>query len=267
MKPTNRSAYLEAFLETGSIPVGIIDTHTHMNDVYGTCMCVYEYEETIRRAKEQGIAGIWCSPHSDLFDGLARNGEITEMMDRYPGYVRGYFGFNPNYAEEYDVEDVLKHEGYIGFKTLPDYYRTPLGDWRYQKLFEIANAYSLALLVHTWGFSRYNDVEDMKKIADRYPDIRLIMGHSAPNRLDDAIALAKEKENVYLDLCDIHRHSGIVAKMVNAVGSEKVLFGTDLPWYDPNYCLGSVLYADVTDADRDNIFYKNSERIIGRIKK
>lgn len=52
MKPTNRSAYLEAFLETGSIPVGIIDTHTHMNDVYGTCMCVYEYEETIRRAKE-----------------------------------------------------------------------------------------------------------------------------------------------------------------------------------------------------------------------
>ena len=80
MKPTNRSAYLEAFLETGSIPVGIIDTHTHMNDVYGTCMCVYEYEETIRRAKEQGIAGIWCSPHSDLFDGLARNGEITEMI-------------------------------------------------------------------------------------------------------------------------------------------------------------------------------------------
>ena len=107
----------------------------------------------------------------------------------------------------------------------------------------------------------------MKKIADHYPDIRLIMGHSAPNRLDDAIALAKEKENVYLDLGDIHRHSGIVAKMVNAVGSEKVLFGTDLPWYDPNYCLGSVLYADIADADRDNIFYKNAERIIRSIKK
>ena len=72
-----------------------------------------------------------------------------------------------DFAEEYDVEDVLKHEGYIGFKTLPDYYRTPLGDRRYQKLFEIADAYSLALLVHTWGFSRYNDVEDMKKNRKR----------------------------------------------------------------------------------------------------
>ena len=131
----------------------------------------------------------------------------------------------------------------------------------------MANDCSLVLLVHTWGYSRYNDVDHMKRIADRYPDIQLIMGHSSPNRLDDAIALVQEKKNVYLDLCDIHRHSGIVAKMVNSVGSEKVLFGTDLPWYDPNYCLGSVLYADVTDADRDNIFYKNSERIIGRIKK
>lgn len=267
MKPKNNSVYLEQFLETGRIPVGIIDSHTHMNDVYGTCMCVYDYEETIRRVKEQGIAGIWCSPHCDLYNPLAPNKEILEMMDRYPGYVRGYYGFNPNYADFYNVEDVLKHEGYIGFKTLPDYYRVPIDDARYKKLFELANDCSIVLLVHTWGYSRYNDVDHMKRIADRYPDIQLIMGHSSPNRLDDAIALVQEKKNVYLDLCDIHRHSGIVAKMVNSVGSEKVLFGTDLPWYDPNYCLGSVLYADVTDADRDNIFYKNSERIIGRIKK
>ncbi len=267
MKPKNNSLYLEQFLETGKIPVGIVDTHTHMNDVYGTCMCVYEYEETIRRAKEQGLKGIWCSPHSDLFDPLSLNKEIEEMMDKYPDFVRGYYGFNPNYSESYQVEDVLKHAGYIGFKTLPDYYRTPIDDERYQKLFALADDLSLVLLVHTWGYSQYNDVDDMKKIADRYPNIQLIMGHSAPNRLDDSVALAKAKKNVYLDLCDIHRHSGIVAKMVNAVGSEKVLFGTDLPWYDPNYCLGSVLYAAITDEDRDNIFYKNSERITRRIKK
>lgn len=268
MKPKNKSAYLESFIETGKIPVGIIDTHTHMNDVYGTCMCVYEYDETVRRAKEQGVTGIWCAPHSDLFDPLSLNGEINEMMKKYPDYVRGYFGFNPNYSELYgSFDEVLKNEGYIGFKTLPDYYKTPIDDGRYKKLFETANEHSLVLLVHTWGYSEYNDVDDMKKIVDSYPDIQLIMGHSSPNRLDDAIALAKSKKNVYLDLCDIHRHSGIVAKMVNAVGSEKVLFGTDLPWYDPNYCLGSVLYADITDSDRDNIFYKNAGRIIRSIKK
>ena len=32
---------------------------------------------------------------------------------------------------------------------------------------------------------------------------------------------------MYLDLCDIHRHSGIVDKMVENCGADKVLYGTD----------------------------------------
>lgn len=267
MKPKNNSAYLEQFLETGKLPVGVIDSHTHMNDVYGTCMSVYEYDDSIAHIKEQGIAGIWCSPHTDMYDPLSCNREIVEMMDRYPGYVHGYYAYNPNYADSYHVEDVLKHDGYIGFKTLPDYFRVPLEDPRYDKMFALADDLSLVLLVHTWGYSAYNDVDQMRRVADRYPNIQLIMGHSAPNRLDDSIALVNDKKNVYLDLCDIHRHSGIVAKMVNSVGNEKIVFGTDMPWYDPRYGIGSVLYADITDADRDQIFYKNAERIIRGIKK
>lgn len=269
MEPKNNSSLLTYFRKNGKLPFGVIDSHTHMNDVYGTCLSVYTYDETIARCKEQGVKGIWCSPHSDLFDPLSTNIEIREMMKKYPDFVRGFYAFNPNYAEDYgkDIEDVLHIDGYIGFKTLPDYYKTSVGDARYDKMYALASERRLVLLVHTWGYSRYNDVDDMARIADKYPDIQLILGHSSPNRLDDAIALVKRTENVYLDLCDIHRHSGIVEKMTKAAGSGKILFGTDLPWYDPTYAIGSVLCADISDEDRENIFYKNAETILNKIKK
>ena len=97
------------------------------------------------------------------------------------------------------------------------------------------------------------------------------MGHSSPGELDIAIEVAKKYENTYLDLCDIHRHicdihrhSGIVDKMVNAVGAERITFGTDIPWYDPGYGIGSVLFSHISDGDKYKILYRNAKGLLGR---
>ena len=78
--------------------------------------------------------------------------------------------------------------------------------------------------------------------------------------------MAKRHENVYLDLCDIHRHSGIVDKMVNAVGADRVLFGTDIPWYDPGYGIGSVLFSRISDTDKYKILYENAKNLAKRME-
>lgn len=79
--------------------------------------------------------------------------------------------------------------------------------------------------------TRTNGPRHIEKAAGEYPDAIFIMGHSAPGELDDAIAVAKRHENVYLDLCDIHRHSGIVDKIAglsaqSAFCSERTSHGT-----------------------------------------
>ena len=100
-----------------------------------------------------------------------------------------------------------------------------------------------------------------------YKNIQFIFGHSAPNELDQAIEVVKKYDNAYLDLCDIHRHSGIVDKMVNAVSAEKVLYGTDFPWYDFNYAIGSVLCAKISDDKKELILHGNAERMLRLIRK
>jgi len=44
--------------------------------------------------------------------------------------------------------------------------------------------------------------------------------------------------------------------------SDRMLFGTDLPWFDPHHGIGAVLSADLTDADRHNILHRNAERLL-----
>ena len=77
--------------------------------------------------------------------------------------------------------------------------------------------------------------------------------------------MAKVHKNLILDICDIHRNNGVIAKMCREVGSERVVFGTDLPWYDPNYAVGSVLFADITDADRENILRNTALSILNKM--
>jgi predicted TIM-barrel fold metal-dependent hydrolase len=124
------------------------------------------------------------------------------------------------------------------------------------------------ILIHTWGNNDpHNGPRHIKMIADKYKNATFIMGHSAPGELDEAIEVARTHDNVMLDLCDIHRHSGIVDKMVEGVGADKVLFGTDIPWYDPSYCLGSVLFSHISDEDKYKVIYGNAKKIADRFRK
>ena len=257
-------SYKEQFLETGVSPIPIIDVHAHMGGVYGTSIPGGDVHGMIEVMNRENIEAIVASSHSALFDPGSGNRETEEAMALYPDRIKGYYAYNPNYEELYlkDISKAIENNGYIGFKFLPDYHGSSLSGGEYKTVLELADYYRLTVLSHTWGGSPGNAPLQAESILKRYKGIKLIMGHSAPGELDRAIELAREYENVYLDLCDIHRHSGIVEKMADKAGADKILFGTDIPWYDPNYCLGSILFADIPDGDKLKIINTNGKRLI-----
>lgn len=263
----NKSKYAKEFMENGKLlSVPTIDAHTHMGAVYGTSLSMSNADEMIEMMDRQNIEMVFCSPHSALFDPAAMNTELEDAMCRYPGRIKGFFSFNPNYAQEYlaKIDDVLTIPGYIGFKFLPAYHRYALDGEGFRKVLEFIDYNKLVLLVHTWGSDPYNSTKQVENVLKKYPELTLIMGHSAPGECEKAITLASQYENVYLDLCDIHRHNGIVDKMVEGAGADKVLFGTDMPWYDPTYCLGSILFSHISDEEKYKIIYGNAKKIADR---
>ena len=261
----NTSALAKEFMENGKLTsFPIIDAHAHMGANYGTYMSKATADEMVEIMDRENIEMVFCSPHSALFDPGMKQTELVEAMKAYPSRFKGYYAFNPNYADEYleHIDDVLNVEGYLGFKFLPTYHHYALDGENYREVLEYANKHKKLILIHTWGNNDpHNGPRHIKKAAEAYPDAMFIMGHSSPGELDNAIDIVKTHDNVYLDICDIHRHSGIIDKMVEQVGADKVLFGTDIPWYDPAYCLGSVLFSRISDEDKYKIIYGNAKKM------
>lgn len=263
---TNPSKYAQEFLQNGKLSLPTIDAHTHMGAVYGTSLSMSSAADMVAIMDRQNIECCISSPHSALFDPGAMNAELEAAMAAYPGRFFGYYAFNPHYQERYvqRLDDILKVPGYVGLKFLPGYHRMPVDGPGYRPALEFAQANSLLLLIHTWGHDPYNAPRQVEYILRQYPSITVLLGHSSPGEAETAIALARDYENAFLDLCDIHRHNGIVDRFVEGAGAHKVLFGTDMPWYDPTYCMGSILFSHISDADKEKIIYHNAKRLLSR---
>ena len=79
----------------------------------------------------------------------------------------------------------------------------------------------------------------------------------------ESIEVAKRARNVYLDVCGSQLFYGMLERMVREVGASRVLFGTDLPFIDPRYQLGRVLFARVPDSRKRKILGTNAARLFG----
>jgi predicted TIM-barrel fold metal-dependent hydrolase len=79
------------------------------------------------------------------------------------------------------------------------------------------------------------------------------------------VDLARDFPNVYLELTAVMDDRGVLEKFAEEAGSERMFFGTDLPWFDPHHAMGCLLSADITDEDRHNICHRNAERLLGSL--
>ena len=57
---------------------------------------------------------------------------------------------------------------------------------------------------------------------------------------------------------------GIIEMLCEKVGSEKLLFGTDMPWFDYHQAIGGVVSADISEEDMHNILHCNAEKLFGK---
>jgi predicted TIM-barrel fold metal-dependent hydrolase len=152
----------------------------------------------------------------------------------------------------------------VGFKFLCDYYGVALSDKRHLPYWEYANDNRLLVLCHTWGQSPFDGPEEAEKILSKYPDLVLIAGHSFHGQWDKAVELASRYPNLYLELTAVLDDRGALELFVEKLGSERILFGVDLPWFSYYYGIGAVLSARISDEARRNILYRNGVKLLER---
>lgn len=263
----NDSLLAQEFLAHGrSGDCPIIDMHGHYGTFHGIYFPNPEADRMLQSMDRAGVTAIVCSSHAALCDQERGNRELAQVIREHPGRFYGYRVINPNHPEaaKREVERYPQDSGFVGFKFHPDGHKYVITGEGYAHALSYANEHELIVLTHSWGESKYNAPQLVAEAAKKYPHAIIIMGHSGHGEWDQAFAAAREHDNIYLDLCAAYRVNGIIARMVNEVGSHKIVFGTDQPWFDPHACAGSVCFSRITDDDRRNICYRNAEQMLAK---
>lgn len=253
----------DAFLEGGGCPV--IDAHAHLGPFRSIYMPEASRESMIAGMERAGIEAIIVSPHDALFgDSREGNAQMLEAVQASPGRIYGYCTIHPGYPRETasELDRYLHQPGVVGVKIHPTSHEYPVDGPNYAPVLERLEAEGGLLLSHTWGNDSFCGAQKMRVIAERYPNVRLLLGHSCYGAWAEAIALAADFPNVYLELTAAAHAYGLLEWMCREAGSQKVVFGTDYPWFDPAVYIGFVTFAHIDEEAMRNILFANARGLL-----
>lgn len=247
-------------LEAGTFEdVYVLDVHGHIGNHRPFQLGSYTGADVAKTVRRMGVdAVVVSSLPSIVSDWKLGNDEVAAACEADGDVIYGYAVPNP-YYEDCDLTPWLDLPNFRGIKVHGDMQGgLQLNDRRYDAAYELANRRKLPVLVHAWCPW---EIEAAAEVAGRFKDLTIILGHSGMTFRADAIKAAKKCENILIDTAISSTVDNAVEGLVNAVGVERVVYGSDISFFDCIHTLGKIALAKLSDDDKEKIFGLNAKEL------
>lgn len=245
--------------------LNIIDAHNHLG-CWSNFRVAQEgtIDSMLARCDRLGIGRLTLTAHAAIGPDMhLGNDQVQDALQRFPQRAMGYVTIKPCEAQEMlrELETRLALPGFVGIKLHPDLHGRQVADPIYAPALDYADAHRLPVLIHTWGG---RNVYDMKTLAQAYPNASFIMAHlgGSPDALEAALEALAQHDNLYGDTALSSSPMGNIRTVVDRVGCEKLLFGTDMPFYDPCFTLARVVTSGLPAHALEQILGGNFSRLL-----
>ena len=199
------------------------------------------------------------------------NNSVLDAMKRHPNRIGGYCFVQPgNGAAALDEIDRCLDSGMIGVKL---YNQFKFSDPTVFPVAEKCIARGIPFLGHSAYLTdprslaaqpKTSHALDFCALSKRYPELILILGHiNGGGDWEWAIKGLRECSNVFVDTSGSVLEDDAIGLCVQMLGHERVLFATDATFEG---CVGKVLSTTLTVTQREDIFWRNFQRILERRK-
>ena len=126
----------------------------------------------------------------------------------------------------------------------------------------LAQKYPRAVVMFHCGENDPANYENMLELARMFPDTKFVGGHTGARRWRSFLAVLSGQQNVYAELSTPWPWRPMIEEAVEAMGEEKVLWGTDYPLISVPFMEGALLSADLSQAVKEKLFYTNALRLV-----
>lgn len=190
------------------------------------------------------------------------NDTALDLKQRYGDFYIPGFHIHPGYVEESLAEIRSMHEKGVHLigELVP--YIDGWADDCFDNLSVLlteAAKYNMVISFHTGSH------DFMDAMAEKHKDIAIVAAH--PGECDSVlrhIERMKKYENCYLDLSGtgLFRY-GTLRRLIDEVGVDRILFGSDYPTCNPSMFIGGVLLDPlIRDSEKEKIFSLNAKKLL-----
>jgi len=152
--------------------------------------------------------------------------------------------------------------GAVGLKLHPGLQGFQITDEIVRPLVEVAQAYRRPVYFHT-GTPVTSMPLQLTELAQRFPEVNFIMGHMGFSDFwNDVADAAKGVRNVYLETSS--HWPSFVVDMVRAIGSKRILYGSDHPMNLMGLEIEKIVRHVASKEDQENILHRTVESLFGK---
>jgi predicted TIM-barrel fold metal-dependent hydrolase len=202
----------------------------------------------------------------DLEEG---NDALLALQREHAQTIRGYATVNPNYTAHARAEIArCLGAGMVGIKLAASRRATdPLLD----PICELARERGVPVLQHVWQHRRRDwpgqeasDGVELVTLAARHPHVQFILAHiGGGGDWQHSLAVLRAAPNVSVDLSGSGVDGGMLEACLDAVGVERLLWGTDLTM-DTGWAKLRYLERLLSPGDLELVMWKNAGRVFPR---
>lgn len=272
-KPPQVDAVLDRAMD--GLPIEdsiVIDSHAHFlkkgsKGAGAVYMGNSDVKGLVERNRRLGVkiscGSSWTAIVTDYELG---NCDAAEGLVDFPEEFVAYAALDPNYVTDWERELRYWYEekGCRGIKPYFPRMGIPYNDPRFDPWWEYGNRHHLFAKMHMSD----NFTEEMHDLAVRFPNVNFLLAHSGWTWpvCREHIEIARAHPNCFLEITFTSVTHGTIEYMVEQLGAERVVYGSDAPMRDPIPQFGWVVYADISEQDKRNILGLNMQKILNAVQ-
>jgi predicted TIM-barrel fold metal-dependent hydrolase len=182
------------------------------------------------------------------------NDLVADAVRRYPEHFVGFTLLNPHRGRDAMLAELERGArlGLRGIKLIPYYQGYPEEGPLIDVACQWAHDRRQIILNHGWG-----SATQMERLLSTYPNACFITGHATAAYAD----IMKTHANLFVCSCPLLGPRAC-EDLVQAIGADRLLFGSDLEDLPMAWGLGPILFARLSPQDKRHILGGNLQRIL-----
>ena len=177
---------------------------------------------------------------------------------------------------ELEIERGVKEHGAKGLKLHPVVNRFLPGDRGLWPAYSKAEKMDVPILFHSGAAEAGGDTHAgnarpgrFDEVLSTFPRLVVVLAHLGNVFLDESVELAQKHHNVYFDTSAIisltKTQGGLsddeLIALIRKIGVDRVLFGSDWPWFPPQPGIERIKNLDITEEEKQNILGTNAAKV------